>query len=128
MVVVGVKTKRRLVSQVLVNEEMDMIFYVVYKPERRDRTGLKAEILFHAHTRCKGKFALVQRVFKVVNGKVALAVENDKIVTIALVVPEEEVLAMLRTIGPPLCAGYFNSRGLVVSVPCMLNSVLGQIV
>jgi hypothetical protein len=44
-------------------------------------------------------------------------------VAVALMVAEEEVLAMLRTVVVPILARYLDGRGLGVLIPIILNIV-----
>ena len=95
MVVVGVETEQAVLLQVFVEEKVYVVLGVVYQTKRRYRARLQAKILLHALWRCKREFSLMQALLQVVNVEVALAVKHNKIVSVTLVVTEEEVLAML---------------------------------
>ena len=73
---------------------MYVVFRVVDKAERRHGTRFEPQVAFHALRRGEGEFALPQSVFQIVNRQRAVAVETDQIMTVALVVAEEEVFAM----------------------------------
>lgn len=81
--------------QIGIKEQVYMVFGIVDKPEWRYRARLQAKILFHALRRGKRELSLIQTFLKVVNVEVALAIENNQIVTVTLVVAEKEVLAVL---------------------------------
>ena len=51
-------------------------------------------------------------------------VEDNQIVAVALVVTEEEVLAVLRAILMPILACYLDGRSLRVLIPCIFNLML----
>ena len=88
-----------------------MVFRVVDKAERRHGTRFEPQVAFHALRRGEGEFALPQSVFQIVNRQRAVAVETDQIMTVALVVAEEEVFAMFRPVLAPMCLGLFDGRG-----------------
>ena len=65
----------------------------------------------------------MQALFKVVDIKVAIAIEHDKIVAVALVVAEKEVLAVLRAILAPVFARDLDGRCLGVFIPRVADVV-----
>ena len=90
---------------------MYVVFRVVDKAERRHGTRFEPQVAFHALRRGEGEFALPQSAFQIVNRQRAVAVETDQIMTVALVVAEEEVFAMFRPVLAPICLGLFDGRG-----------------
>ena len=66
----------------------------------------------------------MQYMLQVVNCHRLLRVENNQIVAVALVVAEEEVLAVLRAIFAPILACYLNCGCLGVLIPRVLDAVL----
>ena len=87
---------------------MRVILLVIDKSEGRHRAGLQAEIALHSLWRCETQLALMQAVFEVVNSHIAVAVEADKVVSVALMVAEKEVFAVYRAIFAPILLGNLN--------------------
>ena len=108
----------------LVEEEVHVVLLIVDKSEWRHRARTQAEPLHHTLRRGKRQLALAQDVFKVVYCHRLLRVEDNQIVTVALVVAEEEVLAVLRSILSPIFSCYLNGWSFGVLVPRILNVVL----
>ena len=96
---------------------MYVVFRVVDKAERRHGTRFEPQVAFHALRRGEGEFALPQSAFQIVNRQRAVAVETDQIMTGALVVAEEEVLAVHAAIvfPPAFCLLYGFAFGMVVA-------------
>ena len=67
---------------------------VVDEAEGGDAAGLQAEVFLHAGFRGEGELALVQTLFEVVDVHLVHAFEDDKVVLVALMVPEKQVLAV----------------------------------
>ena len=65
----------------------------------------------------------MQAVLQIVDGQRLLAVEYDEVVSVALVVAEEEVLAVLRAVVVPVAAGDLDGRRLGVLVPRVADAV-----
>jgi len=82
------------VQEVLVDEEMHLVVFVVDEAERGDAAGFQAEVFLHALLRGEGQLALVQALLQVVDVHLVHTLEDDQIVLVALVVPEEQVLAV----------------------------------
>ena len=81
-------------TEVLVEEDMDVVVRVVHQPEGADRTGAQPEVTLHALRRGKTELALAEALLQVADGKGAGAVEDDQVVPVALVVAEEKVFAV----------------------------------
>ena len=67
---------------------------VVDETEGGDAAGLKSEVFLHAGLRGEGELALVQTLLEVVDVHLVHAFEDDKVVLVALMVPEKQVLAV----------------------------------
>lgn len=68
--------------------------HVVDETEGGDAAGLQVEVFLHAGLRGEGELALVQALLEVVDVHLVHALEDDKVVLVALVVPEKQVLAV----------------------------------
>ena len=95
-VVVGMEAQARGIQEVLVDEEVHIVVLVVDEAERGDAARFQAEIFLHASLRCESELALVQALLKVVDVHLVHALEDDKVMLVALVVSEKQVLAMRR--------------------------------
>lgn len=95
-VVIGVEGDPLGLAQVLVQIELDLMVRVVDQPEEGDGAGDRAEIFFHALLRSEGELALMQLVLQAVDVHLLVALEDDQIVPVALVVSEKQVLAVCR--------------------------------
>ena len=93
-VVIGMKTQAGDVEEVLVDEEMHLVVFVVDEAEGGDAARFQAEVFLHAGFRGKSQFALVQTLLEVVDVHLMHALEDDEVVLVALVVPEKQVLAV----------------------------------
>ena len=103
--------------QLTVKEHVHVVFRVVDEPERGHRAGRHPQILHQPRLRGEAQLALVQLFLDVVDVHVLVAVKTDQIVLVALVVAEEEVLAMLRIVpGPVLLGNLDGRRGRVLQV------------
>lgn len=86
-----------------------MVFCVVDEAEWSHRAGFHSEIFHKSSLGCKTEFALVKLFFDVVNVHVLVAVENHKIVSVAFVVSEKQILAMFCIVAGPILFGDLNS-------------------
>ena len=73
---------------------MHLVVLVVDEAERGDAARFQAEVFLHALLRGEGELALVQTLLEVVDVHLVHALKDDKIVLVALVVPEKQVLAV----------------------------------
>ena len=96
--------------KLFIQEKMHVVFHVVDKSKRRDRTRRNTQILHQSLLRGEAQLALVQLLLDVVDIHVLVAVEADQIVLVALVVAEEEVFAVLRVVSGPVLLGNLDSR------------------
>ena len=119
---VGVERVGGAVAQVDVEEQVDVVLRVVDQPEGRDRAGPQSQPAFHALGRGERQFALAQAGFEVADGQRPLRIETHEVVAVALVVAEEEVLAVFRTVVAPPLAGDFDGRGLGVFIPFVADA------
>lgn len=102
--VVRVEGKRLCLLQVSVKKQMYMMFGVVDESEGRNAARFQAQILHHALRRSERQLAarrqtlaykrLLQQMLQVVNCEIVVAVEAYEIMAVALMVAEEEVLAV----------------------------------
>jgi hypothetical protein len=53
----------------------------------------------------------MQTLFEVVNGDVSLAIEHNQVVSVALVISEKKILAVLGSIVLPVVSCYFDGWG-----------------
>ena len=90
---------------------MGVVLRIVNQSEWRYRTGAQAEVFLHAFLGCKRQFSLMESLFEVVDGDILVAVEHHKVVAVAFVVAEKEVLAVLRAIVVPILASNLDSWG-----------------
>ena len=61
-------------------------------------------------------------LFEVVNCHILVAIEHNKVVSVALVVAEKEILAVLRTVVVPIIARNVDCRGLWVVIMGVFHS------
>ena len=108
-VVVGMEGEVGVVLQVLVEEDVNVVLGIVDKSEGADGACLQTKIFVHAPLGGEAHLSLMQYVLKVVNGHIVVALEDDEVVAVALVVAEEEVLAMgarqVAPVGAPVVDG-----------------------
>ena len=114
--VVGMEGEGGGLKEAGVEEEVDVVLRVVDKAEGGDAARLKAEVLHHTLGGGEGKFAAggetlggelgLEALLKVVDGEVVVAMEADEIVLVALVIAEEEILAMHGTVIVPPTLGF----------------------
>ena len=88
------KTQAWGVEEVLVDEEVYVVVFVVDEAEGGDAAGFQAEVFLHASFRCEGELALMQTLLEVVDVHLVHALEDDEVVLVALVVSEKQVLAV----------------------------------
>ena len=88
------EAQARGIQEVLVDEEMHLVVLVVDEAEGGDAARLQAEVFLHASFRGEGELALLQTLLQVVDIHLMHALEDDKVVLVALVVPEKQVLAV----------------------------------
>lgn len=127
-VVVGVKTQGRLVEQVPVGKEVHVVFRVVDQSEGRHRAGEQPQVAFHPFFGGEGQFALMQPLFQVVDGQVLGAVEDDQVMAVAFLVAEKQILAVHRTVLPPVLLGFFDGGSGRVVVRLERDAVCSEVV
>ena len=106
----GMETDALGILQLFVEEEMHMVLGVVDESEGGHGTGLHAEVFHQARFRGEAQLALMQLLFDVVDVHVLVAIEADQIMLVALVVAEEEVLAVLGIVPCPVLFGNLDGR------------------
>ena len=82
------------VEEVLVDEEVHLVVFIVDEAEGGDAAWFQAEVFLHAGFRGEGELALAQTLLEVVDVHLVHAFEDDEVVLVALVVPEKQVLAV----------------------------------
>ena len=87
-----------------------MVFGIVDEAERRDAAGLQTKIFLHSRLRSEGQLALVKPLFQVVDVHLVHTFKDDKIMPIAFVIPEKQVLAVRRVELFPVFDGRFDGR------------------
>ena len=88
-----------------------MVLRVVDESERGHGARSHAQIFHQSRFRGEAQLALMQLFLDVVDVHVLVAVEADQIVLVALVVAEEEVLAVLGVMPCPVLLGNLDGRG-----------------
>ena len=99
-----------------------MVLSVVDEAERRDTARLQAKIFLHACLRSKGQLALMKSLLQVVDVHLVHTLEDDKIMPIALMVPEKQVLAVCRVKLFPVFDGRFNGRNRRMKIDVELDA------
>ena len=80
-------------EEVFVEEDANVTVGVVDETKGADRTRSKAEVTLQATLGCEGELALAEAMLNGVDVHRAVAGEDDEVMSVALVVAEEEVLA-----------------------------------
>ena len=96
----------RGLEEVLVEEDAYVVVGVVDEGEGGDGAGRDAEVTLQAVLGCEGELALVEAMLDGMNVHRAVAGEDDEVVTVALVIAEEEVLAEVDVAVTEDFAGY----------------------
>ena len=96
----------RGLEEVLVEKDAYMVVGVVDEGEGGDGAGCDAEVTLQAVLGGEGELALVEAMLDGVNVHRAVAGEDDEVVTVALVIAEEEVLAEVDVAVTEDFAGY----------------------
>ena len=96
----------RGLEEVLVEEDAYMVVGVVDEGEGGDGAGRDAEVTLQAVLGGEGELALVEAMLDGMNVHRAVAGEDDEVVTVALVIAEEEVLAEVDVAVTEDFAGY----------------------
>ena len=102
----GMEAEVRGLEEVLVEEDAYMVVGVVDEGEGGDGAGRDAEVTLQAVLGGEGEFALVEAMLDGMNVHRAVAGEDDEVVTVALVIAEEEVLAEVDVAVTEDFAGY----------------------
>ena len=80
--------------EVLVDEEVNLVVFIVDEAERGDAARFQAEVFLHPCLRGEGQLALVQALLQVVDVHLVHALKDNQVMLVALVVPEKQVLAV----------------------------------
>ena len=96
----------RGLEEVLVEEDAYVVVGVVDEGEGADGSGRDAEVTLQAALGGEGELALVEAMLDGMNVHRAVAGEDDEVVTVALVIAEEEVLAEVDVAVTEDFAGY----------------------
>ena len=89
---------------------MDVALLIIDQPEGRNRARTQTQPTRHTLLRCKRQLTLMQALLEVVDGQRLFAIEDHKVVAVALMIAEEEVLAVLRAILTPILTGNLDGR------------------
>ena len=135
--VVGMKTERLGLKEVLVEEQDDMVLLIIDQAKRADTTWFESEVLEHAFGAGEREFAWgvlacgkecsFEALLEVVDSQVVLAVEADEVVLCTLVVAHEDVLAMHTAVVLPPAFGLFDSLTLGVVVAGKRYLIIRQV-
>ena len=116
--IIRMKGEGRCLTEVFVEEEVNMMFLVVDQAKGRDAAWFKTEIAHHAFGRGETEFtgtvvALchqfgLEAMLEVVDIEVVVAMEANEVVLVALMIAKEYILAMDRSIvfPPSFCFFY----------------------
>ena len=96
----------RGLEEVLVEEDAYVVVGVVDEGEGGDGAGRDAEVTLQAVLGGEGELALVEAMLDGMNVHRAVAGKDDEVVTVALVIAEEEVLAEVDVAVTEDFAGY----------------------
>jgi len=121
-VIVRMEGEMGVVLQVLVEKDVDVVVYVVDKPKRADGAGTETKVLLHSPLRGQTELALMKKVLQVVDTHMMVALEDNQIVAVALMVAEKKVLAMGAGKITPIRTSILNSRGGRVLGICKVNA------
>jgi hypothetical protein len=88
-----VKSQSFIIAEMFINEKMNMIFSVVNQSERTDRSGFYAQVFHKTLVGSKGQLSLPETLLKIMYVELAQMLKDHKIMPVALVIPEEDVLA-----------------------------------
>jgi len=113
-------------DQVLVEENMNVMFCVVDQPERRNRTRCNAKVFHHTLVRSKGKFTLPELFFKIMNPHMHGMFQDYQVVPVSLMVSEKQVFAVCGIQVFPVFHGYLNGWGRGVFVVFEWNAKVGK--
>lgn len=137
-VVAWVKADSCRSLQVLVKKELDtmsvreMFFCkflsleIMNQPERRNGSRKKTQTTFHPFRRSEGKLSLMEHVLKRMDGKFLMTLEDNKIMSVAFMITEEEVLAMNRIYLLPIFESKLDRRKRRMSVDLITEAMLFQ--
>ncbi len=135
--VVGMKTERWRLLDVLIQKEDDMVLRVVDKPKRTDTARFEPQIAQHTLGRSKREFARrglscrhkrgFQTLLEIVDSEVVIAVEANEVVLIALVVAHEDVFTMHTAVRPPPTTCLLDGLALGVRIASVGDSVRLQV-
>ena len=75
---------------------MHVVLRIVHQAEGRHRAGAQAQPLLHTLLRGEGELSLMQALLQVVDSHRLLAIEDNQVVAVALMVTEEEVFEIIR--------------------------------
>lgn len=130
------ETQRRGLLQRGVEEEVDVVVLIVDEAEGRDAPGFEPQEAHHAFGRSEAKLAAggkalgLQPCFEsrleVVDIEVVVAMEAHQIVAVALMVAQEDVLAMDAAIVAPPTLGLLDGLALGMVVAGVRYRMLAQ--
>ena len=102
----GMEAEVRGLEEVLVEKDAYVMLGVVDEGEGADGAGRDAEVTLQAVLGGEGELALVEAMLDGMNVHRAVAGKDDEVVTVALVIAEEEVLAEVDVAVTEDFAGY----------------------
>jgi len=97
-------------TQVLINEKMNMTGFIIDQPEGGYRARRHSKVFLHSPVGGEGQFPLFQQLLQVPDGQVAGMLDDDQVMTVALMVPEKQVLAVGGFNVPPVFPGLLDGR------------------
>ena len=110
-IVIGVEGEEVGVAKIVVEEDDDLMIDIVDEPEGADRARPYAEVAHHPLRGGETELSLAETVLEVVHVDVAVAVEDDKIVLVALMIAKKDVLAVLAVEYRPVLACVVDGWG-----------------
>ena len=102
----GMEAEVGEVAEIFVEKDAYVMLGVVDEGEGADGAGRDAEVTLQAVLGCEGELALVEAMLDGMDVHRAVAGEDDEVVTVALVIAEEEVLAEVDVAVTEDFAGY----------------------
>lgn len=113
-------------QQVVVEKNVNVVFFVIYQTKRGNRTRADAEVFHHPLVGSKTEFALFELFFEFVDAHLPRMFQYYKVMAVPFMVSKEQVLAMRGIQVFPIFHGYLDGRGGWMFVVIELNAKFRQ--
>jgi hypothetical protein len=100
--------------------------HIIDKTERRHRTRKQPQTTLHSLLRSERELSLPETLLQCVDTQFLMAIEHNKIMPVALVIPEEKILAMSRIYILPIFECKLNGRKRRMTMSVILYPILLQ--